>query len=977
MSQPVRSRERSRFAALPQNSTSSLSNLATLKVFASEALEAMSDDTGHRSSAAALRLLEMVDAFTAEMNPRGHVPRSVTLDSHFESDLGLDSLARTELLSRIEKAFGTRFPIELFGTAATSADVLQAIEATPVLPRESATLGDALQSSPGALDPPATAQTLIDALEWHVSRRPACTHIVLLDEEAPPRTITYEALYEAALRISRGLRALGVNPGETVALMLPTGSDYFACFAGIMLAGAVVVPVYPLTQEAHLDDHLRRHAAILANARVRVMIVPPHAGAASMLVKASVPMLRKIVAPRQLEGVSDSERYVPHAQDVAFLQYTSGSTGAPKGVIVTHANLLANIRAMGRAFRIGERDVLASWLPLYHDMGLIGAWFAPLYYGIPLVLMSPLTFLARPERWLQAISRYRATITPAPNFAYERCARRLSDAELAGVNLSSVRLAVCGAEPVSARTMRAFAARFASYGFDSRALTPVYGLAENTLDLTFSAPGRGMRTNRISRARLADAQRAERPESDDDAIELVGCGTPLAGSEIRIVGPGGDEVSERQVGRIEFRGASATRGYYRNPEQTARLIHDGWLDTGDLGYVADGELFITGRVKDLVIRAGQHFFPYELEEAIGRSPGVRNGCVAVCGMPDAAAGTDRLIVIAETRETNPPALAAIRAGINAAAVALLGTPPEEVALVPPHSILKTSSGKIRHAATLDLYLRSRGRLEPCPRWQRWLNMAAGTLWPICCRAGTEAAHVAYGVYCWLVLALVAIPAWLMTVWHPNTDRNWAIASRASRLFLALARLRVTVHGAKRYTASRAPIFVANHASYLDGLVLLAALPEPVAMVAKRGLSGQWIAGSFLRALGVRFVERHDYSRSVADERELVARAVAGDALLFFPEGTFVRSAGLRQFRLGAFVAACQSRRPVVPIAIAGTRAALRDGEWLPRRADITVTVLDPLQPEGEDIKAAANLRDAARDTMPRYCGESLLSAAAL
>lgn len=938
----------------------------------------MNDDTAHPPSAMARRLLEMVDAFAAEVNPRSHLPRNVTFDSQFERDLGLDSLARTELLSRIEQVFGTHFPIELFGIAATPADVLRALQANPTSTVESAASGDELHLSTAALDPPTTARTLIDALQWHVSRRPAHTHIVLLDEDGTPHTITYEALYKAALRVSRGLCALGVNPGETVALMLPTGSDYFACFAGIMLAGAIAVPVYPPAQAAQLADHLRRHAAILVNAKVRVMIVPPHATVASMLVKASVPTLRHIVAPHQFDGRGDSERYLPNPEDLAFLQYTSGSTGAPKGVMLTHSNLLANIRAMGRAVRIDEHDVLVSWLPLYHDMGLIGAWFAPLYYGIPLVLMSPLSFMARPERWLQAISHYHATITPAPNFAYERCARRIADVDLGGVNLSSLRLAVCGAEPISARTMRAFAARFAGYGFDSLALTAVYGLAENTLALTFSAPGRGVRTDRISRAQLADAQRAVQPQSEDDAIELVACGTPMPGSEIRIVDPGGGEAPERRVGRIEFRGVSATQGYFRNPESTACLIHDDWLDTGDIGYFAGGELFITGRVKDLVIRAGRHFFPYELEEAIGRAPGVRNGCVAACGMPDTAAGTDRLIVIAETREIDPAALAAIRASINEAAVALLGAPAEEVALVPPHSILKTSSGKIRHAATLALYLRSRGRLAPRPRWQQWLDMTAGTVWPMCRRVGTEVAHVAYGIYCWFVLALIAIPVWFMTVWHRNTARNWVIASRASRLFLALARMRLTVqvHGAGCHAAGRTPIFVANHASYLDGLILLAALPEPVDMVAKRELHGQSIAGPFLRALGVRFVERHEYSRGVADVRELTARAAAGDPLLFFPEGTFVQTAGLGQFRLGAFVAACASHRPIVPIAIAGTRAVLRDGQWLPRRADITVTVLDPLKADGEDMKAAASLRDTARDAISRYCGEPLLSATA-
>ncbi|TXC84918.1 AMP-binding protein [Paraburkholderia azotifigens] len=934
----------------------------------------MKDDAACRSSAYAQRMLEIVDAFAAEISPGGSRLPGATLDSQFERDLGLDSLARTELLTRIEKALGVRFPLDLFGQAKTPGDLLRALEGETSAWRSRSRIDTVDLSVPaGALDPPTDARTLVEALQWHALRRPERTHIVFLDEESSSHTMTYAALHEAALRVSLGLRKLGVNPGDTVALMLPTGSDYFACFAGILLIGAIVVPVYPPAQSARIDDHLARHAAILSDARARVMIVPSHAFGAGLLAKARIPTLHEIVAAPQLMGEVDTEQYVPHADDVALLQYTSGSTGTPKGVVLTHANLLANIRAMGQTARIEEHDIFASWLPLYHDMGLIGAWFGPLYFGIPLVLMSPLTFLARPARWLQTISHYHATITAAPNFAYERCTRRIEDADLEAVDLTSLRLAFCGAEPVSASTMRAFAARFASHGFRQTALTPVYGLAENTLGLAFSEPGRGVRTDCISRVRLADSQRAAQAESPDDVLELVSSGRALPGNQIRIVDAGRNEVPERAVGRIEFRSPSATRGYFQNPALTAQLIHDNWLDTGDLGYIADEELFITGRVKDLVIRAGRHFFPYELEAAVGRLPGVRAGCVAVCGTPDIETGTDRLLVIAETRATATATLATIRTGINEASVALLGAPPEEVALVPPHSILKTSSGKIRHAATLDLYLRSRGHLLPRPPWRQWLDIGANTILPIARRLRTAGGRFAYGAWCWISILLVAIPAWLMTVWHPDAKRNWRIASRAARLALRLAGIRVTVRGVDLIDSAQPAIFVANHASYLDGLVLLAALPIPLGVVAKRELTSAPLLGRFLRAIGVRFVERADYRRMADDERELVKQAMAGTSLLFFPEATFVRSAGLRQFRLGAFVTACVSHRPMIPVAIAGTRVVLPDGQWLPMRAGITITVLPALAPSGEDMKAAADLRDAARAAIAACCGERALS----
>ena len=943
----------------------------------------MNDDAKRRPPADIERLLQIVSAFAAEVSPQGQKLPAVTVDSLFERDLGLDSVARTELLSRIEKELSVRFPLESFGQAATPGDLLGALAGqAPELERSGADAVE-LGLASGALAPPTRARTLIEALQWHVSRRPQRGHIVLLDEESSPSKLTYAALYEAALRISHGLRRLGINPGETVALMLPTGSDYFACFIGILLAGAIVVPVYPPAPSVRIDDHLARHAAILSNSRARIMLVASHSLLTGLVAKARIPTLLRIVAVSELpsEGDSDTdadadadaERYVSQAQDVALLQYTSGSTGTPKGVVLTHANLLANIRAMGETAQIEEHDIFASWLPLYHDMGLIGAWFGPLYFGVPLVLMSPLVFLARPARWLQTISRYHATMTAAPNFAYERCTRKIEESDLEGVDLSSLRLAFCGAEAVSAATMRGFAARFAGHGFRSNALTPVYGLAENTLGLSFSEPGRGMRIDPISRTRLADSHVAIPAQSPGDTLEVVSCGRALPGNRIRVVDTAGDEVAERAVGRIEFRSPSATSGYFENPGLTAGLIHDGWLDTGDLGYLADAELFITGRVKDLVIRAGRHFFPYELEAAVGRLPGIRPGCVAVCGTPDVEAGTDRLLVIAETRETAPAALEAIRADINEAAVTLMGAPPEEVALVPPRSILKTSSGKIRHAATLELYLLGRKSLTPRTAWRQWLDIAASAAPPAGRRLVTLGKRFGYGAWCWCVAGAIGIPVWLVTVWHADVRRNWKIASRAARLALKLAGIRMTVSGLDFRSLPEPAIFVSNHASYLDGLVLVAALPAPLGIVAKRELAKAPVAGRFLRAIGVQFVERVEYRRMTEDERDLAALASAGTSLLFFPEATFVKSAGLRQFRLGAFVTAAASGLPIVPVAIRGTRVVLPDGQWLPARAGITVTVLPALLPPATDMKAAAALRDAARDAIAAHCGERALS----
>ena len=342
------------------------------------------------------------------------------------------------------------------------------------------------------------------------------------------------------------------------------------------------------------------------------------------------------------------------SEDIAFLQYTSGSTGDPKGVILTHANLLANIQAIIGGINIQSDDVAVSWLPLYHDMGLIGAWFVPIVTGIPLVVMSPLAFLSRPDRWLWAIHNHRGTISPAPNFAYELCVRKVADKDIEGLDLSSWRAATNGAEPVAAATLERFVARFTRYGFHREALMPVYGLAEACLGVSAPPLGSGFKVDRIERAALESNGRAIPAKPDDKApLEFVGAGKPMPGVEVRIVDKEKNEraLGERAEGQLQFRGASATSGYYRNPAATRELIHEGgWLDSGDLAYWADGEIYITGRAKDVIIKAGRNIYPHEVEEIAGRVSGVRTGCVVAFGAPDERTGTEKLIVAAEVRD---------------------------------------------------------------------------------------------------------------------------------------------------------------------------------------------------------------------------------------------------------------------------------------------------------------------------------------
>lgn len=936
----------------------------------------------HATATAETTLLAVARGLVDEMRGEGQPGPEPALDAQLERDLGFDSLARAELVMRLESAFDTRLPVDTFAQAATLRDLLTALTAH-------AAASDATKTAPAlhadrahdaqALDTPVHANTLVEALHWHADRHPERTHLVFIGADGQtPSPLDYGTLRERARRKAGGLRALGVDPGDTVALMLPTDLDYFVTFAAILLCGAIAVPIYPPARAAQLAEHIERHTALLENAQAKVLVTFDQAETVGRMLKARVASIRHVLTPDRIEDRALDSVVAMRADDIALLQYTSGSTGAPKGVILTHANLLANIRAMGERIDVRADDVLVSWLPLYHDMGLIGAWLAPLYFGIVLVVTSPLTFLGRPATWLRLIAHYRGTLTAAPNFAYEQCTRHVSESELATLDLSSLRFSFCGAEPVSAPTLRAFAQRMRPARFDARALAPVYGLAENTLALTFPPAARGLVTDRILRGPLAQSGQAVHALNGEEAVDVVGCGFPLSNARIRIVDARSQPLPERRIGRIEFAGPAATQGYYRNLERTAQLFDGDWLDSGDLGYLAGGELYVTGRVKDMIIRGGRHFFPYELEDAVGRLPGVVPGGVAACGETDPASGTERLVVFAETNEADAAVRARLTAEINAATMRCFGAPPERIVLVPPRAIPKTPSGKIRHAVLLERYRQSeRGGQalagEAAP-WRQAASALARSAAPFARRLAARVRDTAGGLWCWLTIAALAPVVWLRIVGQADWECNWRTAAAACRTLLRAARIRVVV--APGSLPPTGGIIAANHSSYLDAVVLLATLPRPVHFVAKRELASRAFVGSLLRALGVRFVDRTDYRTSLEDEARLVSDAAADETLLFFAEGTFVRAAGLRPFHFGAFRAACLTERPVVPVALKGVRSALRDGDWLPRAGQVEVAILPAIAPEGTDFRAMAHLRAQVRTALLAHCGEPELTNAA-
>ena len=920
----------------------------------------------------ALQLLEIVKSLVVELHPQDAHRLRVTLDSALDRDLGFDSLSRVELMLRIERAFSTSLPERLLAGAETPRDLLHALRTVPsglVPAAPEQRVEPAVQAD--TTGRPDKAKTLVEALDWHLGVHPQRTHVYLYGEGPEPEEISYEALWAGAGAMAAGLQSWGLEPGSTVAIMLPTGRDYLFSFFGILMAGGIPVPIYPPARPSQLEDHMRRHAGILDNARTLLLITMPEALLVARLLRAQVDGLRDVVTPDELAtDVNAFRRVYAKTDDTAFIQYTSGSTGQPKGVVLTHGDLLANIRAMGDAVRADSTDIFVSWLPLYHDMGLIGAWLGSLYFAMPLVLMSPLTFLAHPSRWLWAIHKHRATLSAAPNFAYELCLAKLLDSDTEGLDLGSWRMAFNGAEPVSPNTLRRFRERFVSYGLRSNALAPVYGLAEAAVGLAFPPIGREPPIDLVQRLPLLMRGEAiPAGGADTDTLEFVSCGQPLTGYQIRVVDSTGRELPERREGRIQFQGPSATRGYLRNPEATGNLFDGDWLNTGDLGYIANGDLYLTSRVKDLIIRGGRNIYPYEAEEAVGEIPGIRKGCVAMFGSLDPESGTERVVLVAESREAAPETLEALREKVRSLAVDILGMPPDEVVLAPPHTVLKTSSGKIRRTAVRDLY--EKGEIGRGTRavWWQFTRLALASIGPRLRNLQRQLRDWAYALYVRILFWLLAPPVWLLVVVVPGRQRCWRLMGAGARLLFRLAGIPLITQGFENFPGKGSCVLVSNHASYLDGVVLVAALPGQVGFVAKEALEQQLIPRLFLRKIGAVFVERFDRQRSVADARQITQTLQGEGSMLFFPEGTLRRAPGLLPFHMGAFSAAAEANVPVVPVIIRGTRSVLRDQEWFPRRGKVIIRMEKPITGEGSDWGAAVKLRDASRAAILNHLGE--------
>ncbi|MGZ3683197.1 MAG: AMP-binding protein [Bdellovibrionota bacterium] len=910
----------------------------------------------------------------------GHPPR---LSDKLDDDLAFDSLSRVEFLRRIERELGLSLSESQLFQTATLEDVVRALK--PAVSssqiRKPVQLRIATPIEP--VGNPAEAVSLGECLAWHVHRHGDRAHVTLQLEGEEEKSFTYSELNDRSLEIASALRERGIEPGDRVALMLPTSFDYLASFFGVLYSGAVPVPLYPPVRLNQLEDHLQRQTKILENCGAKILIssaeLKARAKGLTFLMKSLCPALRQICFSEELKSPTAVEPVKPNPSDLALIQFTSGSTGNPRGVALTHANLLANIRAIGHVIGANANDTFVSWLPLYHDMGLIGAWLGSLYYGARLVLMPPFAFLSRPERWLWAIHHNRATLTTAPNFAYELCLKRIQPEALKGLDLSSLRACFNGAEPVSAATLDAFAKRFGPFGLRIDAMTPVYGLAECSVGLTLPPRPREPLVDVIDRSILQRTGQAAMAEGTNPSLSIVACGQPLPGHEVRVVDGGNHELPERVEGRIQFRGPSATSGYFNNKRGNAALFEGGWLNTGDLGYRAGGDLFVTGRSKDVVIRAGRKIQPHEAEEAVGGIAGIRKGCVAVFGANDKTTGTEKLIVLAETRAEATDEKEKLLRQINALVIDLTGVSPDEVVLAPPHTVLKTSSGKLRRSDCRERYEAGRLRSSRLPAWWQALRLFSFALLSRFTHSSRKIVDYAYSAYAWTIAAAVLLPLWVFVVRAPNHRAARIRVKKGAALLARVARIPLKVTGLE-HLPNGPCILVANHASYLDAFVLAAALPPEFVYIAKGEFRKSWLFHPFLKGLGTMYVSRYEKEKGWSEVRNMEQNVqFAGNSLLVFPEGTFTRMPGLLPFHSGAFLAAANTGVPVVPVSITGTREILgAESWWLHRGGRVAIAIGEAINPNfqenADDLwKLALRLRDQARKTILQTTGTPDLS----
>lgn len=916
------------------------------------------------------QLLAITRDFLHELEAERAV-QAISLDASLERDLGIDSLGKVELFHRIEKQFSVRLPESAMVEAESLRDLMKIItqkSSSKLMQSQSPQFSPILEMTTLDLT---NAQTLIDVLIMYAKKEPYRPHLYLQNEMGQEQVIHYGQLFEEAKKIARGLYKQGIQPGETIGIMLPTGEDFFYAFCGILLAGAIPVPIYPPYRPDRIEEYAKREAKILQNAQARILITFSQAEVLSNILRTFIPSLKEVTTVKNLQLLEGPLQEISiESSDPALIQYTSGSTGDPKGVLLTHENMLANIRAIIHAIPVKPTDVVISWLPLYHDMGLMN-WLGGLYFGIPITILSPLTFLTRPERWLWAIHYHRATLSGGPNFAYELCVKKINPEDIEGLDLSSWRFAFNGAEAINPKTLERFSQKFSRYGFKMEAFAPVYGLAESTVGLTFPTKSRVPRIDKVQRELFEKEAKALPSTSRKDILEFVGCGEPLLDHKIRIVDDAGIILENRMVGNLQFKGPSAMQGYFNNPEATQKAYHDGWWDTGDLGYRSDNEFFITGRKKDLIIKAGRNLYPEEAEEVVSQIPSIRKGCVIAFGVSDPDSGTEKLIIVAETYELDKKKQQSLRSDVIEKMAIQLGIPPDTVILVPPRTVPKTSSGKLQRSACKKAYLEGKLFKQPLPAKMQFVKLAlisaSKKVWSWFVYLG----KFMYALYAGIIL-FITVPFIWLSVLLLSRQHAARVTQIWARNFFRLIACPITLDGKINLQNISPVIYVSNHSSYVDSILLLGILPPGVLFTVKEELLTTPIIKTFVKKLGYITVDRMDFLKSLENKKHIEKSIQEKQAVVIFPEGTFTYATGLRPFKLGAFTIAVETGTPICPVSVRGTRSILRGDNYLPKPGAIKITIGKPIHPKNKGWNEILRLHSLVRSEIAKHCGEPVI-----
>ena len=535
--------------------------------------------------------------------------------------------------------------------------------------------------------------------------------MVLQHSGQEDRKVTYRELLEGANAHARSLQAAGIQPGEVVILILQHGSDLVFSFFGAVLHGAIP-SIMPFLTEKLLPERYRADLASLVSiTRPAAIITYPEFEAEVRAALHPGDSVRAVLLADQVEPPSAPDfdqlqglRRTP--QDIVLLQHSSGTTGLQKGVALSHQAVFNQLAAYQQALHLDpEQDVIVSWLPLYHDMGLIAGFLQPVLTRTLLVMMSPFEWVRAPQRLLTAVSQYRGTLSWLPNFAYNFCAQKIRDRHLEGVDLSSWRAVINCSEPVRYESHRAFLERFAPHGFRPQALAASYAMAENVFGVTQGGIDAPLTVDIIDREAF-QVERVARPCADGEgALKMVSCGRPLSNTQVRILSAEGQELPERHVGEVALHSDCMLTGYYNRPDETAKAFRGEWYLTGDYGYLADGELYVSGRKKDLIIVGGKNIYPQDLENLAMSVPGVHAGRVSAFGVDNPEAGTEDVVIVAEVDSEDPQVREQIADGIRQAVTRGSAVALRSVYLVGPQWLVKTSSGKNARLANREKFLK--------------------------------------------------------------------------------------------------------------------------------------------------------------------------------------------------------------------------------------------------------------------------------